>query len=215
MYEAESSTMCMLSGKSPQNGGDKMRSTGKQYLLLRPLGLWVPALLILLVLGCSSDPPHYEGAFSAAQQIKGNTESIPAPMDATWGAVLDVLSQQGFLIQQADSKSRIILANREMRSKEDKDLSHTVTATITLVSSSDQLTRVMMAANQTTELHKKNYQWWHLLWIIPLFPVGTEYTTVVVERDTVRSPQFYGDFFKAVKKSCEDKTGTPPATPAP
>ena len=166
---------------------------------------WIALLLALHVLGCSSDPPHYEGAFSASQQVKGNSESVSAPVDMTWGAILEVLSQQGFLIQQADPKSRIILANREMRSKEDKDLSHTVSTTVTLFPSSDQLTRVMVAANQTTELHKKSYTWWHLLWIIPLFPTGTEYTTVVVERDTVRSPQFYNDFLGAVKRLCEEK----------
>ena len=176
---------------------------------------WASLLFVLLVMGCSSEPAHYEGAFSASQQVKGNSESISAPMDKTWGCVLEVLSQQGFLIQQADQKSRIILANREMRSKDDTDLSHTVTATITLLPSTDQLTRVMIAANQTTELHKKSYTWWHLLWIVPLFPTGTEYTTVVVERDTVRSPQFYNDFFAAVKKSCEDKTAPAPSTPAP
>jgi hypothetical protein len=168
---------------------------------------WISLLFVLLVVGCSSDPPHYEGAFSASQQVKGNSESISAPMDVTWGAILEVLSQQGFLIQQADSKSRIILVSREMRSKEDPDLSHTVAATITVFPSGDQLTRVMVAANQTTELHKKDYVWWHLLWIVPLFPIGSEYTTVVVDRDTVRSPQFYSDFFGAVKKSCEEKKG--------
>ena len=175
---------------------------------------WTFLVFVLLFVGCSSEPAHYEGAFSASQQVKGNSESISAPMDMAWGAVLEVLSQQGFLIQQADSKSHIILANREMRSKEDKDLSHTVSATVTLLPSSDQLTRVMVAANQTTELHKKSYTWWHLLWIIPVFPTGTEYTTVVVERDTVRSPQFYNDFFGAVKKSCEEKKGLAQSAPA-
>lgn len=175
---------------------------------------WASLLFVLLVLGCSS-PADYEGAFSASQQVKGNSESFSAPMDKAWGAVLEVLSQQGFLIQQADQKSRIILANREMRSKDDTDLSHTITATITLLPSTDQLTRVMIAANQTTELHKKSYTWWHLLWIVPIFPTGTEYTTVVVERDTVRSPQFYTDFFGTVKRACEEKATPAPSTPAP
>lgn len=184
-----------------------MEGVAKQKYLFRLLHgtRWTFLLFVLLVMGCSSDPPHYEGAFSASQQVKGNSESISAPMDVTWGAILEVLSQQGFLIQQADSKSRIILVSREMRSKDDQDLSHTVAATITVFPSGDQLTRVMVAANQTTELHKKSYTWWHLLWLIPVFPTGTEYTTVVVERDTVRSPQFYRDFFGAVKKSCEEK----------
>ena len=190
-------------------------ATGQKYLFDVFQGSrWIVLLFVLLVAGCSSEPAHYEGAFSASQQVKGNSESISAPMDRTWGAILEVLSQQGFLIQQADSKSHIILANREMRSKEDKDLSHTVSATITLLPSSDQLTRVMVAANQTTELHKKSYTWWHLLWLIPVFPTGTEYTTVVVERDTVRSPQFYSDFFGAVKKSTEEKKESAQSAPA-
>ena len=193
-----------------------MNDVVKQKYLFRLLNRnrWTSLLFALLVVGCNSEPPLYEGAFSASQQVKGNSESISASMDTTWGAVLEVLSQQGFLIQQADSKSRIIMANREMPSKEDKDLSHTVAATVTLLPSSDQLTRVMVAANQTTELHKKSYTWWHLLWIIPIFPTGSEYTTVVVERDTVRSPQFYSDFFGAVKKSSEEKKGAAPSAPA-
>ncbi len=186
-----------------------MREIAKPNYLFQLLhgSHWTVLLFVLLVAGCSTEPPLYEGAFSASQQVKGNSESISAPMDMTWGIILEVLSQQGFLIQQADAKSHIILANREMRSKEDKDLSHTITATVTLFPSSNQMTRVMVAANQTTELHKKSYTWWHLLWLIPVFPTGTEYTTVVVERDTVRSPQFYSDFFEAVKKFSEEKKG--------
>jgi hypothetical protein len=189
-------------------------ATQKYVFCLIDGARWTFLVFVLLLVGCSSEPAHYEGAFSASQQVKGNSDSISAPMDMAWGAVLEVLSQQGFLIQQADSKSHIILANREMRSKEDKDLSHTVSATVTLLPSSDQLTRVMVAANQTTELHKKSYTWWHLLWIIPVFPTGTEYTTVVVERDTVRSPQFYNDFFGAVKKACDEKKGPAQSAPA-
>ena len=186
-----------------------MNDEAKQKYLFRLLNRsrWTFLLFVLLVMGCSTEPPLYEGAFSASQQVKGNSEAISAPMDMTWGVILEVLSQQGFLIQPADAKSHIILANREMRSKEDKDLSHTIAATVTLFPSSNQMTRVMVAANQTTELHKKSYTWWHLLWLIPVFPTGTEYTTVVVERDTVRSPQFYSDFFGAVKKSSEEKKG--------
>ena len=193
-----------------------MNDAAKQKYLFRLLQgtRWASLFVVLLVVGCSSEPAHYEGAFSASQQVKGNAESISAPMDRAWGSVLEVLSQQGFLIQQADAKSHIILANREMRSKEDKDLSHTVAATVTLFPSSNQMTRVMVAANQTTELHKKSYTWWHLLWLIPVFPTGTEYTTVVVERDTVRSPQFYSDFFGAVKKFAEEKKESAQSTPA-
>jgi hypothetical protein len=133
-------------------------------------------------------------------------------MDMTWGAGLEVLSQQDFLIQRADSKSRIILANREMRSKEDKDLSHALTATITIFSSGDQLTRVMVAANQTTELHKNHIPGGTCSGLFPSFRRGRS-TTVVVERDTVRSPQMYSDFFGAGKEAVGEKAESPQAMP--
>jgi hypothetical protein len=67
------------------------------------------------------------------------------------------------------------------------------------------MTQVIAAANQTTEMHKKVYTWWHLLWLIPIFPTGSEYTTVVVNRDTVHNPQLYRDFFTSVKKRVDEK----------
>jgi hypothetical protein len=171
------------------------------------------ACLLFFVSACST-PSTYESAFSEQHQIKGNTESISAPMDAAWGCVLEVMATRGWLIQQADTKSHLILAHREMRDKEDKDLSHSITATVTLVSTTDQTTQVIAAANMTTELHKKSYTWWHLLWLIPIFPTGSEYTTVVVNRDTVHNPQLYHDFFTAVQKRCDEKKGLPSPAPA-
>ncbi len=182
------------------------RLSGKD---VRVAVLFTGIMMLILAGGCASTP-SYEGAFSAGQQVQGNTESISASMEATWVGALETLSQQGFLVQQSDEKSRTILASRELRDQKDKDISYTVTATLTFVPLADQTTRVMLAANQTTELHRKRYEWWHLLWIIPIFPVGTDYTTVVVNRDTVRSPQFYSDFFSALKKSVEEKSAPIP-----
>ena len=164
-------------------------------------------VLCLMATACSSQP-SYEDAFSSQHQVQGSAESLPAPIDIAWASTLEVLAQQGFLVQQADSKSHIILANRELRDAKDQDMSYTVSATLTFVPMADQITRVLVAANQTTEMHKKEYRWWKLLWLIPLFPTGSDYTTVVVNRDTVRSPQFYRDFFTAAKRSCEEKRPT-------
>jgi hypothetical protein len=162
------------------------------------------ACLFCFVSACST-PPTYEGAFSEQHEIKGNTELFSAPMDVTWGSILEVMAQRGWLIQQADVHSHLILAHREMRDKEDTDLSYAITATVTLVSTTEQMTQVIAAANQTTEMHKKVYTWWHLLWLIPIFPTGSEYTTVVVNRDTVHNPQLYRDFFTSVKKRVDEK----------
>ena len=176
------------------------------------LKTWSLFLILLFVGGCASTP-SYEKAFSSEHQVRGSTETISASLDTTWGSTLEVLAQQGFLVQQADSKSRIIMANKDLRETEDKDFSYTISATLTLVPVSDQITRVIVAANQTTELHKKEYRWWKLLWLIPLIPYGTDYTTVVVNRDTVQSPRFYQDLFSAVKRSCDEKQGVAEVAP--
>jgi len=135
-------------------------------------------------------------------------------MDVAWGSVLEVIAERGWIMQQADTKSHVILATREIRDENDKALSHSLSASVTLVSMSEQITRVIAAANETTELHKKSHDWWHLLWLIPIFPTGTEYTTVVVNRDTVHNPQLYQDFFDAVTKRCKEKNALATHAPA-
>ena len=172
-------------------------------LMVMPMLLTVASLLFLAG-GCAT-PTTQDHAFSEQNKIKGNSDSIPASMDVTWGSVLEVMAERGWLIQQADTKSHVIMATREIRDENNKDLSHSLSATVTLVPVAEQITHVIAAANETTELHKKSHDWWHLLWLIPLFPIGTEYTTVVVNRDTVHNPQLYQDFFDAVTKRCNEK----------
>lgn len=179
------------------------------------MGTVMVCALFPLLASCST-PPTYHDAFSAAHQVPGSSGSVPVNLDQAWGSTLEVLSQQGFLIQQADTKSHIILANREIRDQQDTDLSYSLTSTITFVPLAEQITRVIVAANQTTELHKKEYRWWKLLWLIPIIPYGTDYTTVVVNRDTVREPQYYQQFFNALKSSSDQKqTGEPAQSQRP
>ena len=166
------------------------------------------AILPSLIMGGCASAPNYGDAFSASETVKGNAESIPASADMVWASALEVVVRQGFNIEQADAKARILHVTKEIRNRNDKEFSHTVKGTITMVPLSDQQTRVMLSANQTTELHTKSYTWWHLLWIFPIFPTGTEYTTVVTDRDTVRSPEFYKSFFSELTKALAEKQKT-------
>lgn len=158
----------------------------------------------MVLSGCST-PTTYDSAFSEKNRVKGNSESISAPIDIVWGSVVEVMADLGWILQQADASSHVILAHKEIRDENNKDLSHSLTATVTLVSTSKQITRVIAAANITSELHESSHTWWHLLWLIPIFPTGTEYTTVVVNRDAVQSAQLYRDFFACVAKRCDEK----------
>ncbi len=161
----------------------------------------------LCVAGCASEP-SYRQAFDSSQQIEGNTESIASTPDKTWIASLQVLSQQGFMVRSADKSNDVILADREMADQNDKNVSYQITSTVTLVPLGQNITQVSLAANQTTEFHRKQYVWWHLLWLIPLFPIGSEYTSVVTHRGTVQNPEFYAGFFDNLKKVVQSKALT-------
>lgn len=174
------------------------------WKLVRYASVFALAFICFGLAACASTP-SYEEAFSSKHQVPGSVESLPASVDMTWGSAIEVLAQQGFLVEQADPKTRIILAKREVRDTKEEELSYTISATLTFVPMAEQITKVLVAANQTTELHQKEYRWWKLLWLIPIFPTGTDYNTVVVNRDTVRSGQFYSDFFKAVKQANIEK----------
>ena len=69
----------------------------------------IPWLIFLFVVAGCASVPSYEEAFSSSQQVPGSVESISASMEIAWGSALEVLSQQGFLVQQTDAKSRMIL----------------------------------------------------------------------------------------------------------
>jgi hypothetical protein len=159
----------------------------------------------LFLSGCGSEP-SYRQAFNSSEQIQGNTESISASQDRAWAASLRVLSQQGFMVRSADKANAIILADREMTDQNDKNTSYQITSTVTFVPLGQGITQVSLAANQTTELHRKEYVWWHLLWLIPLFPIGSEYNSVVTQRGTVQNPEFYAGFFDNLKALLKDKT---------
>lgn len=160
---------------------------------------------VFLLAACASEP-SYRQAFDSSQQIQGNTESLATNPDRAWVASLQVLSQQGFMVRSADRNNAVILADREMSDQNDKNISYQITSTVTLVPLGQNITQVSLAANQTTEFHRKQYVWWHLLWLIPLFPVGSEYTSVVTHRGTVENPEFYAGFFNNLKKAVQTKT---------
>jgi hypothetical protein len=157
------------------------------------------------ILGGCASKPSYQETFSSDEIVGGNSKIIPASVDTAWNSCLELVAQQSFNVDQTDPKGKIMSITKEIHNKEDQEMSHTVKGTITFIPTSEQQTRVILSANQTTELHKKEYVWWHLLWIIPIFPIDTEYTTVVTDRDTIKNPDFYQDFFSKLQANVSVK----------
>lgn len=163
------------------------------------VGIW--AVLLMALTGCSGNQQAYQKAFSSQYALTQNQAAYSQSSEAVFKIVKQTFTQQGFTIETADMKSGIIKAVRDMADKEDPDISYNihVSADISEVPGSD--TNVSLAASQQTILHRATTTWWHLLWIVPIIPTGTEYQTLVIKEGNVTDPGFYADFFNTLKVS--------------
>ena len=161
--------------------------------------LIILATTSLLVSGCATKG-NFQQAFDDKETINNSNQVIAATPEVIFDAALEVTSKQGFNVDTVDPKGRVLTVSKEIKNDEDKELSHTIKSTITVVPGGDE-SLVMLSANQVTEMHKKSYVWWHLLWVLPLIPIDTEYTTVVTDRDTIRETEFYTSFFSKLNQS--------------
>jgi len=171
---------------------------------------WGAALALALLAGCGSQD-GYHAAFHPKEALSGNSRVFQAVPEDAFTAVKLTLVKQGFTVEQADLRSGIIKAARNLQDAEDPSVSYNISATADLTrAAAANGTMVTLAASQQTVLHRQWHTWWHLLWIIPLFPTGTEYQTVVTSEGSIRKESFYEDFFNAV-----GNTLTSQAAPAP
>jgi len=162
-----------------------------------------PAILLLISLvitGCATKG-NYQEAFNDTESVTNSSQVIAAAPDVILDSALEVTSKQGFNVENVDPKGRVLTVSKEIRNNEDQEISHTIKSTVTVVPISEQQSRVMLSANQITELHKKSTVWFHLLWVLPIIPYDTEYTTVVTDRGTVKEQEFYSSFFSKLNQS--------------
>lgn len=153
----------------------------------------------LAIAGCATQAP-YDAAFDPAQANPAASQVLAASPAAVWPAALAVLARQGFTATATDPAAGVISVRRLMADPDHADESYTIDATVTIAPAGrGGKTMVALAANQQTIEHQKRHDWWHLLWIVPLFPIGTEYNTVVRAESTVTDAGFYSAFFDAMK----------------
>lgn len=156
---------------------------------------------VMLLAGCASQN-GYQKAFSEQTALIGNSRTYNAPADQILRTVKQALVRQGFTIEHADASTGLIKATRNMQDGSDEDVSYNIHVSADVTESpSDKATVVTLAASQQTVLHREWHTWWHLLWLIPIFPTGTEYQTVVTQEGNVTDSAFYKDFFAAFDKS--------------
>ena len=160
--------------------------------------MWLFAAIMSLA-GCAGNQQGYQKAFDSQNALTQNQCAFSQPCDSVFKIAKQTFSQQGFTIESADIKSGIIKAVRNMQDKENPEISYNihVSADISEVVGSE--TTISLAASQQTILHRKSTTWWHLLWILPVIPTGTEYQTLVIKEGNITEPGFYIDFFNSLK----------------
>jgi hypothetical protein len=155
------------------------------------------ALVAALVAGCAT-PDEYKHAFDESRALHQNTHSVTLPLAQARQAVVSTFIKDGFNITQAHSD--LVTATRTIKDSKDEELSYVVSATAAIAASGDGHTLVALSANQQTVLHRATHDWFHLLWVVPLFPYATEYQTVVRSESTVDDTKFYGSFFSELDR---------------
>jgi hypothetical protein len=154
---------------------------------------------IVALTGCAGNQQGYHKAFDSQNSLTQNQCSFTQPADTVFKVVKQVFIQRGFTIESADSKSGIIKAVRNMADKDDSEISYNIHAAADISEITNEETKVSLAASQQTILHRATTTWWHLLWILPIIPTGTEYQTLVIKEGNITDPAVYADFCNALK----------------
>jgi hypothetical protein len=169
-----------------------MRKSGSILLQM------ISFLAIMTLIGCATQQ-EYQKAFDSQHSLVQNQRTFTQSSDSIFRIAKQVFIQQGFTIESADFKSGIIKAVRNMQDKKNEEFSYNIHASVDISEEAVAQSTVSLAASQQTILHRATTTWWHLLWILPIIPTGTEYQTLVVKEGNITDPGFYTDFFNSLK----------------
>ena len=170
-----------------------MRNSGTRLIL------WLLFVAIMAQIGCSNNQQAYQKAFDSQNSLTQNQCAFTQSPESIFKIVKQIYIQQGFTIESADLKSGIVKAVRNMQDKENPEISYNINASADISEVTDSETTVSLAASQQTILHRASTTWWHLLWILPIIPTGTEYQTLVIKEGNITDPGFYADFFNSCR----------------
>lgn len=163
---------------------------------------------LFILSGCSSTPKPFNGAFRDMNGVSGNGHLFPVGEKIAFNAAKQALVSHGFLIDsnQTNLDNGIILANRKIQDPTDSEVSYEVSATATILPKDTNSTFIALAASEKKIRYQKTRLWWHLLWMIPIIPTGTEYHTIERPENTVTDQSFYSDFFTSVNNTVRNLT---------
>jgi flagellar biosynthesis GTPase FlhF len=158
-------------------------------------------LSMMAMAGCAGNQQGYQKAFDTQYSLTQNQAAFSQSSETIFKIIKQTFTQQGFTIESADLKSGVVKAVRNMDDKNDPEISYNIHVSADISEVAGAETSVSLAASQQTILHRSTTTWWHLLWILPIIPTGTEYQTLVIREGNITDPAFYTDFFNSLKVS--------------
>ncbi len=160
---------------------------------------WLLFVAIMTIIGCANNQQAYQKAFDAQSSLTYNQATFTKSAETIFKISKKVLIQQGFTIEVADIKSGMIKAVRNMQDNKNPEISYNINTSVDISEVTAMEASVSLAASQQTILHRATTTWWHLLWIIPVIPTGTEYQTLPIKEGNITDPVFYSDFFNNLR----------------
>lgn len=160
---------------------------------------WFLFVAMIALTGCANNQQAYQKAFDSQHSLTHNQCAFTQPPENVFKITKQVFIQQGFTIESADLKSGIVKAVRNMQDKENPAISYNISASADISEVTGSETNVSLASSQQTILHRASTTWWHLLWILPIIPTGTEYQTLVIKEGNITDPGYYSDFFNSLR----------------
>jgi hypothetical protein len=154
-------------------------------------------LVVAVVSGCAT-PTGHQSAFSDKTALVGNIRQLDFSKSQALRVSQQELIHRGFTLDNVDLNAGLIKATRNLQDTAVPEQSYLVTASVYAFENGPESCTVTLAASQQTILHREWKTWWHLLWLIPIFPTGTEYQTVVTREGNITDPGVYANFFTAI-----------------
>ena len=160
-----------------------MRKSGSRFLQI------ILFLAIMTLIGCATNQQGFQKAFDSQSSLTQNQCTFKQSTDTMFMIAKQVFIQQGFTIENADLKTGLIKAVRNMQDNENKEISYNIHASVDISEEAGSQSIVSLAASQQTVLHRASNSWLS----------RTEYQTLVVKEGNITEPGFYTDFFNSLK----------------
>ncbi|MHB8348593.1 MAG: hypothetical protein ACYDHM_15890 [Acidiferrobacterales bacterium] len=151
--------------------------------------------------GCATTPQY--GQMFAGKPALGNVHIYAASRRDTHTAVLNALATRDFQVK--GEKGGIITAVNDYKTHAGSDKTYQITARIYVQKIAPEKTQVSLTAAQKTVVYQEWHTWWHLLWIVPIFPTGTQYKTTTADSGAITNKTFYSGFFSDVAQQIKPK----------